>query len=91
MYRLLLNAGPKSGVQKSRMKWESDLNVTIDEQFWKELCQNSLSTIINARCRLINYNILHQLYLTPEKLHSFKSNLSEMCFKCDTEVGSFLL
>ena len=23
--------------------------------------------------RLINYNILHQFYLTPEKLHSFKS------------------
>jgi len=90
MYCLLLNDGPKPGVHKSRMKWESDLNVTIDEQFWTELCQNSLSTIINARYRLINYNFLHQLYLTPEKLHSFKSNLSEMCFRCDTEVGSFL-
>lgn len=39
---------------------------------------------------MINYNILHQLYLTPEKLHSFKSNLSEICFRCDSEVGSFL-
>ena len=48
MYRLLLNEGPKPGMHESRMKWESDLNVSIDEQFWMELCQNSLSTIINA-------------------------------------------
>ena len=51
------------------MKWESDLNVTIEEQLWTDLCNNSLSTTINAQYRLINYNILQQLYLTPEKLH----------------------
>ena len=90
MYHLLMNECPKPGLHKSTMKWESGLNVTIDEQFWADLCQKSLSTTINARYRLINYNILHQLYLTPEKLHSFKSDLSEMCFRCDTEVGSFL-
>lgn len=53
------------------MKWESDLNITIDEQLWADIRQNSLLTIINAGYRLIiNYftiNILHQLYLTPEK------------------------
>lgn len=52
--------------------------------------QNSLSATINARYRLINYNILHQLYLTPERLHSFKSDLSDKCFRCKIEVGSFL-
>lgn len=31
MYRLLMNECPKPGLHKSRMKWESDLNVTIDE------------------------------------------------------------
>ena len=72
------------------MKWESDLNVTTEEQLWTDLCNNSLSTTINAQYRLINYNILQQLYLTPEKLHLLKSNLSDMCFRCDTEVGSFL-
>ena len=59
----------KTGLHKSRMKWESDLNVTIEEQLWTDLCNNSLSTTINAQYRLINYNILQQLYLTPEKLH----------------------
>ena len=90
MYHLLMNKGQKPGLHKSRLKWESDLNVAIDEQLWADLCQNSSSATINARYRLINYNILHQLYLTPEKLHSFKNDLSDKCFRCKTEVGSFL-
>lgn len=72
MYRLL-NEDPKPDIHKSRKKWESDLSIV--EQLWADLCQNSLSATINAQYGLINYNILHQLYLTPEKLHSFKPNL----------------
>ena len=45
------------------MKWESDLNVTIEEQLWTDLCNNSLPTTINAQYRLINYNILQQVRL----------------------------
>ncbi len=71
-------------------EWESDLNITSDEQLWVDKCQNSQSATINAWCRLIHNNFLHQLYLTPEKLHRFKSDQPEMCFRCDVEVCFFL-
>jgi len=32
----------------------------------------------------------HQLYLTPEKIHKFKPYLSDTCFRCAADVGSFL-
>lgn len=47
----------KPGLHKSKMRWESDLNITINEQLWPDLCQNSLYTIINAQYRLMNFNI----------------------------------
>lgn len=90
MYSLLLNGSPKPGVHKSRMRWETDLGITIDEQLWSDLCQDSMSATINARYRLVHYNFLHQLYLTPQKIHKSKPELSEMCFRCGVEVGSFL-
>lgn len=90
MYTLLLNKSPKTGLQHSRVRWESDLNITIDEHTWSDLCRDSMSATINARYRLTHYNFLHQLYLTPQKIHKSKPELSDTCFRCDTEVGSFL-
>lgn len=36
----------------------------------------------------MNYNILYQVYLTPEK--PFIQIQSELCFRCDHKVGTFL-
>ena len=90
MYSSLLNEGPKPGLHKPRARWESDLHAAIDKQLWSDLCKDSLSATINARYRLVHYHFLHQLYLTPQKLHISKPELSEMCFRCGIEVGSFL-
>lgn len=90
MYTLLMKEGPKPGFHNSRLRWESALGVTIDDRLWTDLCRDSLSTTINTRYRMINYNILHQLYLTPEKIHSFKPELSDICFRCNTETGTFI-
>ena len=90
MYLMLLNLCPRVGLHKSRERWESDLNITIDESLWSDLCRDSLSATINARYRLTHYNFLHQLYYTPQKLHSYKPETSDLCFRCGTEEGSFL-
>lgn len=90
VYSLLISECPKPDLYKSKGKWESDLNTTIEDQLWSELCKDSLSATINARYRLVHYNFLHQLYLTPEKIHKFKPELSDACFRCTIEVGSFL-
>lgn len=89
VYSVLISDCPKPDLYRSKGKWESDLNTAIEDQLWSELCKNSLSATINARYRLIHYNFLHQLYWTPE-IHKFKPELSDVCFHCTIEVGSFL-
>ena len=69
---------------------QSDLNITIDEDLWSCLCQDSLSATINSRYRLTHYNFLHQLYYTAQKLHGYKPEISDLCFRCGTEEGSFV-
>ena len=90
VYSLLISECPKPALYRSKERWESDLNITIEDQRWSELCQDSLSATINARYRLVHYNFLHQLYLTPEKIHKSKPDLSDACFRCAADVGSFL-
>lgn len=90
MYTLLLNNSPKPGLYKSRMRWESGLNIMIDKHTWPDFCRDSMSATINARYRLTHYNFLHQLYVTPLKIHKSKSELSDTYFRCSIEVSSFL-
>lgn len=39
VYVLLMEGASKSGLHKSRGRWESDLDITIDAELWSELCQ----------------------------------------------------
>lgn len=90
VYSLLMDNAPKPGLHKSREKWESDLGVTIGTELWAELCQKSLTATLNSRYRLTYYNFLHQTYLTPQKLHKYKPEISNLCFRWNIEEGSFL-
>lgn len=90
VYSVLIKECPKPKLYRSKERWESDLNITIEDALWSDLCKDSISATINSRYRLIHYNFLHQLYLTPEKIHGSKPELSEVCFRCATEIGSFL-
>lgn len=49
VYSLLMQQRPKPDVHKSTERRESDLNITIDEGLWSDLCQDSVSATINSR------------------------------------------
>ncbi len=78
------------GMDRSRLKWEKDLGINIDEQLWRNLCKDRVTSTLNARYRLIQFNFLQQLYITPHKLHKYNSNISSLCFRCGMEEGTFL-
>lgn len=50
----LLSEYAKPALYRSKERWESDLNITTENQLWLELCQHSLSATINARYRLVH-------------------------------------
>ena len=90
MYNVLMGKCSREGIHKSRERWETDLNITIDQGLWSDLCSDSLSATVNSRYRLTHYNFLHQLYYTPQKLHKYKPEISDRCFRCGVEEGTFL-
>ena len=90
MYNLIQEQMIKEGIHKSRQKWESNLDIKIEEVKWSRLLFDSVTNTINVRLRLVQYNFLHQLYITPQKINRFNSNLSAHCFRCNQEIGTFL-
>jgi len=90
VYTALLSTLFIQNMDRSRFKLEKDLGITIEEQLWRNLCRDGVISTLSARYRLIEFNFLHQLYITPHKLHKYNSNISPLCFRCDTEEGTFL-
>ncbi len=38
----------------------------------------------------MQFNIIHRVYYTPERLHKISISYSECCLRCKTEVGTLL-
>ena len=47
MYNLIQKKTPKQGIHISRQKWESDLNINIDEINWSKLCLDSMKNTMS--------------------------------------------
>uniref|UniRef100_A0A3Q3BNZ9 Reverse transcriptase domain-containing protein n=1 Tax=Kryptolebias marmoratus TaxID=37003 RepID=A0A3Q3BNZ9_KRYMA len=90
VYTALMSTLAINGMDSSRIKWEKDLGMSIERQLWNSLCREGLTSTLNARFRLVQFNFLHQLYVTPQKLHKYNSNISPLCFRCGMEEGTFL-
>lgn len=90
IYEALISNQPLDDPDKSRKRWEQDLGVRIDADLWGQLCKDGVTSTLNSRYRLIQFNFLHQLYYTPSRLHTFNNSISPLCFRCGTEEGTFL-
>lgn len=77
-------------VSSSRLKWEKDLECTFKQDTWELICESALTFSFNSRHRLMQFNIIHRVYYTPERLHKISDLYSECCPRCKTEVGTLL-
>lgn len=62
---------------KSRAKWEQDLGFTFKDCDWEALCSAAQNFSHNSRHRLLQVNLIHRVYFTPERLHKMYSTISE--------------
>lgn len=54
-------------ISSSRIKWEKDLECTFEQDTWELICKSALTFSFNSRHRLIQFNIIHRIYYTPER------------------------
>lgn len=87
---LFMSGLPLPELDKPRLRWEKYLGIDLDEGLWSDLCRDGVTSTLNSRYRLIQFNFLHQLYITPSRLHKFNPDISSLCFRCGSDEGTFL-
>ena len=71
-------------------KWENDLGIQIENDQWSLLLIDAQQGLISARYKICNFNVLHRIHYTPEKISRFKGDASPYCTRCESEVGNLL-
>ena len=86
----ILEGSCKENSENTRQRWIQDLQVDISEIDWGIICSKAQTQTINTRLRLIQYNWIMRIYITPEKLNKFNPNIPDTCYKCSGHKGTLL-
>uniref|UniRef100_A0A4W5KEM2 Reverse transcriptase zinc-binding domain-containing protein n=1 Tax=Hucho hucho TaxID=62062 RepID=A0A4W5KEM2_9TELE len=72
------------------MKWHDDLGLIFEDEKWGKLFIDAQRLSFNTRHKLMQFNILHRVYFTPERLYKINSKYSKFCPRCKTGVGTLM-
>ena len=80
IYKLLSQADTSPSIPSE--KWETDLSIAPDADFWPQICQNIFFMTTNANFQLIQYKIIHRTHLTEHKMQKMRFSSSGNCSHC---------
>ncbi len=63
-------------------KWEADLSVSWDHNFWSQICLKTFELIRNPGLQLIQYKILHRVHYTGHRMFRMGFTASNNCSHC---------
>lgn len=75
---------------KSRLEWQTDLGIIIDDDTWKCCCEATQEISLNGRHRLIHFMFLHKVYYTPARLHRYGLCESAECDRYRASPADFI-
>lgn len=65
-------------------KWENNLGISPNPDFWMNICKNIYTMTTNANLQLIQYKTLHRIHLTQSRLHKMELSETDICLQCTT-------
>lgn len=71
-------------------RWEKDLGTKISDVQWEKACILAHKCSLSTKAQEISYKILTQWYVTPQKARWWFPTISDTCWRCGTETGSFV-
>lgn len=79
IYRIIIQTDTTFSLPST--KWESDLSISTDANFWTQVCKNTFLMTQNTNLQLIQYKTIHRTHLTGHKLHcmGFSSDICPHC------------
>ena len=55
---------------------------------WSTVCENAQSQTGNTRLKLLQYNWIMRVYITPVKLNKYNHNIPDVCTRCGEAKGT---
>lgn len=71
-----------------RRKWSGELNKEITAKQWRYACILAHKCSISTKLQETSYKLLTHGYNTPDKLHKWDAQKSEVCWRCLSERGT---
>ena len=63
-------------------KWEQDLSITPDADFWTQICKNNFNYCKIPNLQLIQFKVNHRTHYTGERLNKMGFITSNKCTQC---------
>ena len=86
-YNLLLASSMDTSTTRL-IAWSSDLQEEVTVEQWSTACKAAQSQTSNTRLKLLQFNWLMRVYITPEKLNKFNRQIPDLCNKCREDKGT---
>uniref|UniRef100_A0A1A8UJ98 Reverse transcriptase domain-containing protein n=1 Tax=Nothobranchius furzeri TaxID=105023 RepID=A0A1A8UJ98_NOTFU len=67
-------------------KWEVDLSVSFDQNFWSQTCLKTFKMIRHPNLQLIQYKILHRVHYTGHRMFKMGFVSSDTCTHCTNNI-----
>lgn len=80
LYNILVK-NYKDSTEYRKIQWIHDLQQDISEEDWREVCSKAQLLTINTHLRLIQYNWIMRIYITPARLNKMNPNIPDLCVK----------
>ncbi|XP_059830496.1 uncharacterized protein LOC132396708 [Hypanus sabinus] len=77
-------------MDKIKMAWEQDLNISLSEESRDSGLKSVNSTSLCARHCLLQFKIIYRAHLSKSKLSRFYPSVSTLCDKCKRGVASLI-
>ena len=80
MYKLLSLSDTSITLPTS--KWEKDLALSPNPDFWIQINKNIFSITTNTNLQLIQYKTIHRIHITQGKMFKMGSIDTDICSQC---------
>lgn len=85
----MLNSPKGNNWNMVQRNWETDLDRPLGMENWSQIWKDWHKISKSVKNKMIHFNIIHRTYFSPVWLHSMNSSVSDCCWNCQQEKGTF--
>lgn len=81
---------PHTSMHAEHAFWETQLGKVIEKKSWERVHWYIHKGSLNVNTQENGYKMKRRWYRTPDLLHKFFPTVTDRCWKCEQDIGTFL-